>query len=127
MHLTYRSLCFLVFLAAVLLVLSSPAAQADAPGEIQRGNPADTSFNTQQIEDYVTIKRHIQQISNKWISRVEKTENQAELQKIQAQIRAEMEAAIREGGLTTDEYYAITRAAQKNPKLKKAIDQLSVN
>ncbi|MEX2450727.1 MAG: DUF4168 domain-containing protein [Rhodospirillales bacterium] len=127
MHLTYRGLCFLIFLAAVLLILSSPAAQADDPAGLQNNNPTGTSFSTRQIEDYVTTKRRIQHISNKWISRVQKTQNQAELQQIQAHIRAEMEAAIRKGGLTADEYYAISRSAQKDPKLKKAIDRLSAN
>ena len=103
---------------AAALLLTAPAALGDdALGpQIVQAQQADVS--DQQLQSFAAAAIEVQEINNEWQQRVNETQDPQQAQQMRRQASQEMAEAIRDEGLTIEEYNTIGRLARQDAQLQ---------
>lgn len=98
------------------------AFKADSLQLAQSSEQQSTEFSEAQLETFVDAREQVIQISRKWQDRLNNAESQDELAEAQNAAQEEMVNAVRDQGLSVEDYNLIAEAAQQDPEL---MDQLN--
>jgi 2,4-dienoyl-CoA reductase-like NADH-dependent reductase (Old Yellow Enzyme family) len=98
-----------VFTAAAL----PAAAQQSAPTEISQ----------EQLAAFAAAAQRVQELNQKWIPQINQAGSDAENAQMREQAMQEMTAAVRDEGLTVEEYNQIYDAAQRSPEVMQQIEE----
>ena len=104
---------------AVGLIAVQPAASQDAVPQ-QQTAPADYSEN--QLESFAAAAQRVQELNGKWVPQIAEAQNESESEQMRQQALQEMEQAVRDEGLTVQEYNGIYDAAQRDPEVMQKIE-----
>lgn len=98
------------------------AFKTDSQQLAQSSQQQSTEFSEQQLETFIDAREQVIQISRKWQDRLNNAESQDELAEAQNAAQEEMVNAVRDQGLSVEDYNLIAEAAQQDPEL---MDQLN--
>ena len=107
-----------VLLSAALLPATPALAQAQKPATTQA---APVAFTEIQLDQFATAAINVYRINNKHSDRWRAAAVPTEKTKIQAEAKAEQEAAIKNSGLTLQTYSAILAASKNDATLNQQI------
>ncbi|WP_404421087.1 DUF4168 domain-containing protein [Thalassospira australica] len=107
------------------LMTMAPAIHAEsmnsAPQQIAQA--AQTEFSDEKLQQYADAVTEVQELNIKWQQRVQENQDPEKTQELRQEATQEMVVAIREKGLTVEEYNQITEAATNDPELSNKISQ----
>lgn len=114
-----HSRSFLAFLGAAVvflgLAMTAPAfAQQAAPNEI----------GAEKLEAFATASLRVEELNAKWMPQLSEAETAEDNAAIRNQALEEMNEAVRDEGLTVQEYNGIFDAAQQDPRLMQVVEEL---
>lgn len=81
-------------------------------------------FGDEKLAAFVDARESVVEISQQWEERLNNTESQEKLNSLQQEAQQEMVAAVREEGLTVNEYNTIVDATQTDPELKERLTEM---
>lgn len=115
-----------IALARTVLLTSAllPAAFAPAHAQAQKPAPAKAApanFSAAQLDQFATTAIDVYRINNRHADRWRAAALPAEKTKIQAEAKAEQEAAIKKSGLSLQTYSAILSASKSDEALNQQI------
>lgn len=115
-----------IALAGTVLLTSAllPAAFTPAHAQAQKPAPAKAapaSFSAAQLDQFATAAIDVYRINNRHADRWRAAALPAEKTKIQAEAKAEQEAAIKKSGLSLQTYSAILSASKSDEALNQQI------
>lgn len=90
----------------------------------QSSEQQSTDFSDEKIESFVAARESVVEISRKWEERLSNTESQEELNSLQQQAQEEMVEAVRDEGISVNEYNMIVDATQTDPDLLERVNEL---
>lgn len=111
-----------IFLPALLLAIAPEGramAQTQAPAQ-QEASKIDES----QLDSYAEAAVKIYDIRVRWEPEIRGADSQEKALEAQREARTEMIEAVRNQGLSVEEYNSITAAAQRDPRLNQKIARL---
>lgn len=112
MNLQISTLCVIGVLAC------SMASGAEAASSILIGHGSTpVMYSDTQLERYVDAARTVAGIAAQYSARISKAQNKTDLRQLQHQADTAMIAAVRQHGLTLDEYNGINQAIQNDQAL----------
>ncbi|WP_430475827.1 DUF4168 domain-containing protein [Thalassospira lucentensis] len=111
--------------AGGFLLMTAPAIHAETTTSTpqQVAQAAQTEFGDQKLQQYAEAVTQIQELNVEWQQRIQQTEDPGKAQELRQTANEEMVGAIREEGLTLEEYNQITDAATNDPELRNKITQ----
>lgn len=116
-----------VSLFAALATATGPAlAQAGQNGAAQgmsQSVPAPSDISDQQLTQFADAQKDVRSVRNEWRGKLKNAEDKKSAMKQRRQASQEMVEAVKDSGLTVDEYNGIAKAAQSHPKLAQRIQQ----
>lgn len=126
----------LTSLTAVMVAL--PMAASAGPGPAQGGGSPTTDsmlvaqsseqqaaeFSEEQLETFVEARQRVIEISKKWQDRLNNADSQEELTSAQQAAQEEMVDAVKDQGLSVDDYNLIADAAQQDPELMDRLNEM---
>lgn len=115
----------IAFGAAGVAVAQQGGAQGGAQGSMQQQQAPDIDVSEEQINNFVTAQERVAEIGEKWSPRMENAESSEEANKARQSAQKEMVIAVKNSGLSVQEYNLIARAAQSDPELRKRIEEAS--
>lgn len=83
-----------------------------------------TDFSDEKIESFVQARESVVEISREWEERLNNTESQEELNSLQQQAQQEMVEAVRDEGISVNEYNMIVDATQTDPALRERVNEM---
>lgn len=106
-----------VFAAAAMLLglaMSAPAfAQDEAPG----------AFSESDLEAFAAASLKVEELNAKWMPRLSEAETAEDNAAIRNEAMQEMNEAVRDEGLTVQEYNGIYDAAQSDPRIMQVVEE----
>lgn len=113
---------FALALAAMAagLIAVQPAAAQDAVPQQQQTAPAD--YSEEQLESFAAAAQRVQELNGKWVPQIAEAQDESESAQMRQQALQEMEQAVRDEGLTVQEYNGIYDAAQRDPEVMQKIE-----
>jgi hypothetical protein len=106
-----------ILLACIMLLASV------LPGPAAAQQPEAAQFSPEQLQAFAAASRSVDQLNNKWIPQIAETGSAREKERLRSQALAEMKEAVRDEGLSVDEYNSIYDAAERDPELSEIIDE----
>lgn len=106
-------------IAALVITFASPTAFAQTPDPEQPAQAA-PQITDQQLETYAVAALEVQKINRTYRPMINKA-GADEKQKILDKATQEMAEAIRDNGLSVEQYNQITTLVQSNPDLSKEV------
>lgn len=104
------------------LAFSFPAAaQSTTPG--QQAPAAQPTVTEEQIESFVVAARELGEINARYSPQLEQTEDTAKQEQIRREASGNMVEAIREAGLTVEEYNQIYTLTRTDPDVADKVKQ----
>lgn len=104
-----------VTLAAMLLA----GCATDAPSAAYVQDPQD--FSDDQLRSYAAASIEVDGLQEKWSSRLAEARNASEQAEVREEAAAEISEAVRDQGLSVEEYNQIRRAAQADPETARTV------
>lgn len=123
----------LLMLPGLILVMGLGAAAASAaqPEQsesrqlvAQSTQQQDVEFGDDKIAAFVDARESVVEISQQWEERLNNAESQEKLNSLQQQAQEEMVEAVRDEGLTVNEYNMIVDATQTDPELRERVNEM---
>ena len=115
MHTRLNSRRFAAALMAASLVTSAAATPALAQSSQQ--SDVKTDWSEQKIEQFVQASMAVGEAQEEWGSRIQQAEGQEKKRELQQKANEEVQEAIEDEGLSTQEYNKIYQAAQQDQEL----------
>lgn len=115
-----RAGTFAVTLATAFAL--STAASALAQDAVPQQQPAPTQYSDEQLASFAAAAERVQALNSKWIPQIAEAQNESEGAQLREQALQEMEQAVRDEGLTVEEYNGIYDAAQRDPAVMQQIE-----
>ncbi|WP_404421091.1 DUF4168 domain-containing protein [Thalassospira australica] len=113
----------LALLAAGAIITGPTVSHAQGTQTQQSDQPAPaTNFSDSQLEDYADAAVEVRDLNVKWQKRAQESSDPAEVQTIRQKASTEMVQAIRDEGLSVEEYNQITQAALQDAELSERIN-----
>lgn len=81
-------------------------------------------FTDEKIEAFVEAREQVVEISKKWEDRLSNAESQEELRSLQQESQEEMVEAVRDEGISVNEYNLIVDATQTDEELRKRVNEM---
>lgn len=120
---TKRNLILATLLAAPF-IWAPLAVAGEAEGDMEmEGEAPDIDVSDEDIENFSAAMVDVQELGQEWTQRMQETDDQEELSKMQEEAQEEMIGAIEDHGMTVEEYNEIATAAQQDPELAQEIEQ----
>lgn len=122
----------LVPLTAALLLAATPAlaqqpqkpdASATAESYAQPAAQA-TSFSDTELKAFAKAREQVESVRTEISAKLQKTQDQQEMQKLQQEANTKMIAAVEAAGLSRQKYNEIARAAMSDPALAEKLAKL---
>jgi hypothetical protein len=107
--------------AAALLALGLTAAPALAQDQQA---PAAADITDEQLDQFAEAALAVNQVGREYASRLQSVEDESQAEQIRAEAQEAMVEAVREEGLSVDEYNAIYAAAENDEEVNAAIQAL---
>jgi hypothetical protein len=107
--------------AAALLALGLTAAPALAQDQQA---PAAADITDEQLDQFAEAALAVNQVGREYASRLQSVEDESQAEQIRAEAQEAMVEAVREEGLSVDEYNAIYTAAENDEEVNAAIQAL---
>lgn len=111
-----RTYGLIAALAAALFLTA-----AALPAAAQQAAPAE--YSQEELEAFAAATQKVQQLNQKWIPQISQAETAEENAQMRERAMQEMAAAVRDEGLTVEEYNEIFDAAQQDPEVMQQIEQ----
>jgi hypothetical protein len=106
-----------LLLACIILLASA------LPGPVAAQQPEGVQFSPEQLQAFAAASRRVDQLNNKWIPQIAEAGSTSEKERLRSQALSEMKEAVRDEGLSVDEYNSIYDAAERDPALSEIIDE----
>lgn len=106
--------------AALITTLILFAFAAVPPAGAQKSEAA--PFSSADLKAFASASLRIEKLNDKWMPRIERAQGTEEEQARRRAAMSEMTAAVRDEGLTVEEYNTIYHEATSNPELASLID-----
>ncbi|WP_417362128.1 DUF4168 domain-containing protein [Gallaecimonas pentaromativorans] len=103
-------------LAALPVASVMAAQQTPAPKAQQQVNVSDA-----KLEQFVTAQKSITSIRDSAMEKLNKSENPDQAQQIQQQANQDMVEAVKDAGLSVEDYNLIARAVQTDPNMRSRV------
>lgn len=117
----FRFYLLLTASAAFLLLASVaavPALSSQGVDETaQEVQLAQAGFSEDQLEAFAVASLEVQAVNEKWMTRIAEAESAEKGQELREQAIEEMTGAVRNEGLTVEEYNRIYDAAENDPEI----------
>lgn len=124
-----------LLLSSLALAIGSGAAASttqdnrdDAASEAlqlaQSTQQESVEFTDEKIEAFVQAREQVVEISKKWEDRLSNAESQEELRSLQQESQEEMVEAVRDEGISVNEYNLIVDATQTDEGLRKRVNEM---
>lgn len=121
-----------LFLPGLVLAMGFGPMAASAAAPDDRGSTnhepqqvaQTTQFSDEKIESFAEARQSVMEISSEWQERLNNTESQEKLNSLQAQVQEEMVQAVRDEGLSVNDYNMLVNAVQSNPELRNRVREL---
>lgn len=117
--------------AFMLGVAGSAAAQPQGappnivPGGATTAQPnagaASVTVSDQQLRTFIDAATEVQTISEKWQAKAASSESSEEVEEVRQKATDEMVGAVRDKGMTVEQFNTISKAAERDPQLKSRI------
>lgn len=104
---------------AVALIATQPVAAQETMPQ-QQGAPAD--YSDEQLASFASAAERVQELNSKWVPQIAEAQSESESAQMRQQALQEMEQAVRDEGLSVQEYNGIYDAAQRNPEVMQKIE-----
>lgn len=110
--------------------LGASAASATQSGEdgtsqhMAQSTQQNVDVSDKKLESFVEAREEVAQISRQWEDRLNNADSQEKLNSLQQQAQEEMVAAVRDKGLSVDEYNMIVDVSQTDPDLRKRVNEM---
>ena len=132
MRVSSRAPLGLAAAAAFTLGVAGPAAaqaqgapQNMAPGGATTAQPnagaASVTVSDQQLRTFIDAATEVQTISEKWQAKAASSESSEEVEEVRQMATDEMVGAVRDKGMTVEQFNTISKAAERDPQLKSRI------
>ena len=116
----YRGGPLAVLAALALLLVAAPAL---AQGTATPGVSAD-EIEQSTLESFAAAAIEVETISRTWSERMAGVEDDAELQSMRQEAQSEMVEAVRDEGISVEEYNMVLQVAQADPDLNARLQEL---
>lgn len=116
----YRTIGRVFGLVAALAVALSLGATGLPAAAQQQSAPAE--YTDEDLEAFAAASQRVQELNQKWIPQISQAETAEENAALRERAMQEMTAAVRDEGLTIDEYNRIFDAAERNPEVMQQIE-----
>lgn len=105
------------------------SASQDNQGDINRESQRvaqSSQFSDEQIESFIDARERVQEVSAGWRERLNNAESQEKLNSLRREVQEELAEAVRDEGLTVNEYNMMVEATQTNPELQNRVREMMV-
>lgn len=102
----------------------SEAARDSGQLVAQSTDQQNVEFGDEKIAAFVDARESVVEISQQWEERLNNAESQEKLNSLQQEAQQEMVEAVREEGLTVNEYNMIVDATQTDPELRERVNEM---
>lgn len=102
----------------------SEAARDSGQLVAQSTEQQNVEFGDDKLAAFVDARESVVQISQQWEERLNNAESQEKLNSLQQEAQQEMVEAVREEGLTVNEYNMIVDATQTDPELRERVNEM---
>jgi len=117
-HASARHLSVVAFLGAVLVLLGLTAT---TPAVAQQEAPA--NITQDQLEAFAAASLRVENLNEKWMPQISAAETAEDNAALRREALSEMNEAVRDEGLTVQEYNGIYDAAQRDPRLMQVVEE----
>ncbi len=108
--------------AAGLILLSAPPVDAADGKAVQLAQSQQGTVSEQEIRTYAAAVTEVRELSAEWQQRIQQdAKSDQDLQQMRRQANQEMVQAIRDEGLSVEDYNRITQISAENPEISKKI------
>lgn len=108
--------------AAGLILLSAPPVDAADGKAVQLAQSQHGTVSEQEIRTYAAAVTEVRELSAEWQQRIQQdAKSDQDLQQMRRQANQEMVQAIRDEGLSVEDYNRITQISAENPEISKKI------
>lgn len=97
-----------------------------AQQHIAQSTQQSADLSDEKIEAFVDARESVVEISRQWEDRLNNADTQEEINSLQQQAQEEMVAAVRDEGLTVQEYNMIVDAMQTDPDLQERVNEMMI-
>ena len=104
---------------AVALGITQPAAAQDT---VPQQQTAPANYSDEQLESFAAAAQRVQELNGKWVPQIAEAQSESEGAQMRQQALQAMEQAVRDEGLTVQEYNGIYDAAQRDPEVMQKIE-----
>lgn len=117
-------------LLALAMGLGASAAYAAQSGEdatsrqLAQSTQQNVDVSEEKLESFVEAREEVVKISRQWEDRLNNADSQEKLNSLQQQAQEEMVAAVRDNGLSVNEYNMIVDASQTDPELRERVNEM---
>lgn len=127
MHFTTRTATVALLaigLSASATPLFAQGTQGTQPGQPAQPSPAQAGdISDSQVEKFAEAEEKVRSLSSKWQSKIEGAQDQDAAMQHQQEANQEIVKAVKDSGLSVQEYNKIARAAQGDPELAERIQK----
>ncbi|HMA13627.1 MAG: DUF4168 domain-containing protein [Bacteroidota bacterium] len=113
---------FALALAAAVAVGLGIAQPAAAQETVPQQQTAPTNYSDEQLESFAAAAQRVQELNQRWVPQIAEAQSESEGAQMRQQALQEMEQAVRDEGLTVQEYNGIYDAAQRDPEVMQKIE-----
>jgi hypothetical protein len=108
-----------IFAAALVAALSMLAQPAAA----QQQAPASAQYSEEQLEAFASATLKVEQLSAKWTPQIAEAQTPDENAARREQAMQEMRSAVRDEGLSVEQYNSIYELSQRDPEVMQTIEE----
>lgn len=118
-------------LLALAMGLGASAAYATQAGEdgtsqhMAQSTQQNVDVSDEKLETFVEAREEVVKISRQWEDRLSNADSQEKLNSLRQQAQEEMVAAVRDKGLSVNEYNMIVDASQTDPDLRERVNEMT--
>lgn len=106
---------------SILILIAAFMAMPAAVAENGSGN----DFGQQKLETFLEARADILDIQEDYSNRLQSVQDDQAVAELQSEAREKMAAAVKEAGLSVDEFNRIARAAQNDPEVAAELESLA--
>lgn len=103
---------------------NSEATRSSGQLVAQSTEQQNVEFGDEKLAAFVDARESVVEVSQQWEERLNNAESQEKLNSLQQEAQQEMVEAVREEGLTVNEYNTIVDATQTDPELKERLTEM---
>ena len=113
-----------MWLAAVAGLVAAPAVAATVQTTPQAVLAQAAPPTDEQLEAFAAAAVHVEQIRRAAVQQAQAIEGEDEIQQFVEETQAQMEDAVRQEGLTVEQYNVLAQLVSQDPDLNQRIEQM---